>query len=352
MYRESWFCCMCRWTVVLVTVGLLGLARSGRAEESVAPAEVYQRLVDAYMAGQWANLAADLRAHVNDFAILPKGQRADLDYIFQTVTQGRPEWWARCKAGKGFHFKSVLWGRALDTEYDPDFHDITMSSQNGGISLIVGWKPEDMDNPELAEHGFTKGELNNLAIWAALGRGRGYAGLPQELLLNSDSHNRLLLARCEDFWGYLSAVYYGTPRARRWGLWLALAAYDQEKDPPSTLMAREALAAALVQEVVSHPTTYPSIQLPGSVPANGVEKTVALHINNWIETHGWTLAEDKALREVFRILAGCNDMMARTGMVTLPNKLLVALDPKVDAFNRPRRDAWLKAKLEQGKPGG
>jgi hypothetical protein len=65
-----------------------------------------------------------------------------------------------------------------------------------------------------------------------------------------------------------------------------------------------------------------------------------------------TFEEDCALRTAVKQFAGSNGTKTFTaGVVTLPNKLTVALDPKGDEKSLTERNEWIKQVVEKG-PGG
>jgi len=336
----------------ILTVALwaaLGVGHGSGVARAADAAGVYPQLVADYMAGKWDDVEAQLKTNAREIAALPPDLAADVRYIRLTLGQCHPEWWNRCKAGKKCSFMLAQWGRTCSTTFDPAVQGIQFQSTGGRVALTLGWDVKDMDNPQEAEHGFTKGEINNLSVWATLGTGVAGSTLPGDLFGN-DEARKLLLNRYLDFRGDLSGTYYGTPRARRWGLWLYLAAFMDKYARMPTVMARQALGAMMVAEVAGHPELYPSIKLPKSAAAEGAEKEVALHIKDGIEHHAWTLAEDRTLRAALKTFAEANEQVAaRTGLVKLGNGLKVALDPARDAEIRRLRDAWVKAQLEKAK---
>jgi hypothetical protein len=115
-------------------------------------------------------------------------------------------------------------------------------------------------------------------------------------------------------------------------------------------MGRKALAALFMTEVLGNPAAYPSIALPQSVPAKNAEATLALALLHTVEKNPWSFAEDNALRTAVKKFSNVNAMKTYTaGLVTLPNKLTLSLDPASDAPLQPQRDAWIKAQFDKAR---
>ena len=144
-------------------------------------------------------------------------------------------------------------------------------------------------------------------------------------------------------------LYYATPKARRWGEFLYLLAWKEMYAKMPIVNARKANGAMFLVEVLTDPSKYPSLSVPKDVPAEKTEEKLAEHYRDWIEKHGWTVAEDMALRKAIREFAAANEsaLFRTQQVVTLPNKLKIWLDPEGDESLRPRRDAWLTAQVEK-----
>jgi hypothetical protein len=267
------------------------------------------------------------------------------------VAECREPWWKQTKAGRQTPIRVSLFGRPLSVAYDPAGKGgVEMKTVGGAIVLAVSWPAADMDNPAHAEHGFSKGDLNSLSVWATLGMAQVWSQMSPQALATLTERDKLRLIRYQDFRGNLAGLYYGMPRARRWGEFLYLLMWlDKYKEMPIR-NSRKACAAMFLAEFLANPAKYPSLTLPDALPADGAEEKLAQHVRARIEKHGWTVAEDKALREALQAFAKSNDAAVyQTETVTLPNKLKVALDPEADAAFRPKRDAWLKAQFDKQK---
>ena len=338
---------------LLPAMGLAALAvafagAAGAAGPATAPAgSSHDLVVSEYLDGKWEKLEADLPA-AKDTAALSAPERADVEAIRKAMGECRPDWWKLVKAGKKVNFRPTLWGHGFAATYDPQ-------GKNGGVQInyvgseahvTVSWDAAEMDNPANAEHGFSKGELNDLAVWLNLGMAQSWLDIPIGAQANLNADAKLLFSRYLQFRSNVAGACYGNPRARRWGLWLDLAAWEEKYAKMEGVMSRRAIGAMFAAEVVGHADRYPSVHLPDSLPDQGAEEKLANELRPWIEKHGLTLAEDQSLRDALKAFAAANTAKVRqTGMVMLPNGLTVALDPEADKKQAEKRDAWLKAHL-------
>jgi hypothetical protein len=308
----------------------------------------YDAVVQPYLAGKWDELAGKLKSGAKELNALTGPRKADIAYIRQTLAESRPAWWANTKAGMKTAFRANLWGRGFDVTYDPEGKtNIQMNYTGDGVEVVVSWPAADMDNPAPAEHGFSKGTLNELNVFSILGMADAWRTVPAQTFANLGAADKTLLTRVLDLQGNLAGVYYGSPRARQWGLWLFLHSYQAQYAKMPTINARKAVAVAFLVEVLAGPSKYPSIDLPVRLEAENAEENLALAVHPCLEKHGWTLAEDRAMREALKSFAAANAGALRNGgKVTLPHGLVLSLDPDQDTVLRPKRDAWFKKQFD------
>ena len=330
---------------------LFAFAVATRAQ-TPPPVDSYQRLADSYLDGKWDEVEDMFATPGRELQAVAPAHQAELAYIRRALSEGRPAWWKRCKAGEKLAFIQTVWGRPLRATYDPNGKaSIQSSYTRNSASLTLTWPAADMDNPAHAEHGFSKGDLTALTVWTTLGMAEAFGAVPLQSQANLKEDKKLLLQQYFDFRGDVAGVYYGTPRARRWGLWLYMAMYMEKYAKMPIRTSREAVAVSFMSEVVANPARYPSIKLPASLPAEGAEETLAADLRGWIEKHGWTVAEDKSIRDAIAALATTNTRQVnQIGDVTLPNGLLFAFDPEKDKAFRQKRDVWFKTKLDAAPP--
>ena len=334
------------WLLIFLALGTVVLAQTPSLTPS--PGEPFQRLLDAYVGGKWDEVEGMFAASGRELQAIPLSQQPKVNYMRQSLSECRPEWWKRCKAGEKFAFAPNVWGRAVPTTFDPAAKSpVQWSLFRGQLSWTVAWPTKDMDSHAPAERGFSKGDVACLNVWSTLGRAEAWSAIPLEEQTNLKEDASILLMRYLDFRSTVSDVYYGTPPVRRCGLWLSLTMYVGENAASPVRSAREAVAAMFMSEVLAHPAKYPSIQLPKALPAGDVEEKLAWELMQWIGKHGWTLEEDKYLRDTFAAFAKVNARQAHLrGQVTLANGLFVALDPEKDKLLRAKRGLWFKSKLD------
>jgi hypothetical protein len=168
------------------------------------------------MAGKWDELEQTLKTHAAELDALTGQQKTDLVYIRQSLAETRPPWWKTVKAGLKTAFRATVWGRPLQLTYDPAVKGgLQMDYLNGKLAITVSWPSGDMDSAVQAEHGFSKGELNNLHVFAVLGQAATWSTLPSQSLVNLSEERKVLLGRVLDLQGNLAGVYHATPRARQ-----------------------------------------------------------------------------------------------------------------------------------------
>jgi hypothetical protein len=334
------------WLMIFLALGSAVFAQT----PTVAPAsgEPYHRLLDAYMGGKWDEVERMFSGSGRELQAIPVSERPKVNYMRESLAEGRPPWWRRSKAGEKFEFAPNVWGRVVNFTFDPGAKFPVQSSLvRGQLALTVSWPTSDMDNPAAAERGFSKGDAASFGVWSALGMAEAWSGIPVEAQSNLKEDARVLMQQYLEFRSNLTEVYYASPSARRLGLWLCLVMYVGENAGNPVRTAREAVAAMFMSEVAAHPMRYPSIQLPRALPAEGIEEKLAGALRLWIEKHGWTLAEDKFLRDSIADFAKVNGRQAHLkGQVALANGLLIALDPEKDKLLRPKRELWFKSKLD------
>lgn len=309
----------------------------------------YATLTAEYMSGNWDELQADLKATSPDSVALSPAQKADIDYIKQTLTECRPWWWIRCKQGKRTQLRATIFNLPVTALYDPQQKQgMNVRFTQDSTDVTLGWDSGDMDNPAPAEHGFSKGDLSVSAIWCTLGMTAGYLQVPYQSLINMNEADKVKLTAKLDFRGNLAAAYYSNPRSRRWWTFLSLQYFEPRYQASPIVMSREALGAMFVDELVAHRAKYPSIQLPDTVQADDAETKLALAVHGRIERHEWTFAEDKSIRQAVKQFALANQLLIRTGgPVVLPSGLQMSLDPQEDTTLRLKRDLWLVEKLSE-----
>ena len=342
-----------RLTVILL-LGALPLAAVGSAAAADAPAlsELHTALVAAYLDGKWVEAETMLTGKSKELAALTDAkEKANVTYIRQAMAECRPAWWKTCKAGQHATFQAMVWGRPTDIIYEPGAKPtMQMHLTNLKTTATIVWPAAEMDDPAIAEHGFSKGDLCDLNIWASMGTADAYSVVSVRAQAGMDEAGRLLVGLFAAFRGNLTGAYYGTPRARRWDMWLDLAAHGDQSGKAKDVMVRRAVASAFMAEVLAHPERYPSIHLPAALAADSAEEKLAAELKPAMEKHDWTLPEDRALRDAFKAMGMTNVKdVWRTGVVQLGNGQTVALDADKDADLQVKRNAWVSGAFEKAR---
>jgi hypothetical protein len=311
---------------------------------TTAAAALYGQIIDKYSAAKWDALPADL-AKTKDINGMTKDQQADVAYIRQAVTEGRPAWWETLKQGKKTNIQTKLWQKTLNATWDPALSPGTLSvsqTTSGQVFLSVNWLSAEMDSAEIAEHGFTKGDLAYVTVWGLLEDAQLYGSLQVQRLNSLDEKEQTKLRRFLSFRGAVAAAYYGTPRARRWVGFLAFDGYLPTHQTNEGFIPRRGLAVMLEEEIVAHPSKYPSLRVPRNLKAETAETALATNMMGQFERTTLTFAEDKALREAIKDFAQANTQtIYASGKVTLPSKLTLPLDPAEDGDGPTKRGTWL-----------
>jgi hypothetical protein len=317
-----------------------------RAAAPSTEPDACDKVIAQYMAGKWDGLEAAIKPIAKQPGILTASQKVDIDYITQTLAECHPAWWAPCVAGKRTQIKVSIFKVPVTAVYDPTQKPGLNADFSDDRTFTLGLVPGELGSTQQAEHGFTKGELAAGGVWSALGMASGYVQLPMSSLLDSSDAEKLKLQRVLTFRGDLAAAYYGSPRSRQWWLFLALHYYKPQYQKTPIVMSRKAIGAMFVAELAAHPTDYPSIKLPANLDADHAEDKLVAAVHDRIERHGWTLAEDKLIREAVKAFALANASALHTGgPVKLANGLQISLEPKDDVALQLKRDQWLAAEF-------
>ena len=311
--------------------------------------DAHGRIVAAYLDGKWDELDLALLTAADRIAALPAAQQDDVACIRAAREECHPPWWNLCKAGNKVAFRPNVWGKTLNVTYVPDGQrGVQAQYHNADASFTVTWPAADMDNLAIFDHSFTKADANATEVWTSLGTARVWSQTSGRMLAGMGEKEKLKMSRRQDFRSNLTALYYGSPKSRRWSLLVDLLTWSEKEYADLPIAgSRKAIGAMFLAEVLTDPAKYPSLPLPETLEADGAEEKLARHYRHVIDRQGWTLAEDRSLRAALKKLGAANDAnVYQTEKVTLANKLAVSVDPAADAPLREKRDAWLKERFD------
>lgn len=342
---------------VSLAVGLCLLAPGSAATVRAADAgDLYARITDAYMTGKFDDLHGALREAGTRMKDLTAEQKTDVLYVRRALVECRPAWWARCKKGQNVRIRQGIWGKTVNMNYDPKGKGgVQMKTGRGGTAFTVSWKPDDMDSTARGMYGYLKGDMACVNIWSNLTTAKIWAGLSLQTLGRMDDRDKLRLNRYLSFRSNLTTLYHCTPPGRRYALHIYFASFYYDKWGKGPVSgARRAVCAMVMGEILKDPSRYPSLKLPRDLGADGAEEALGKHYKHAIKRSAtWTIAEDRRFRESLKPFAAANGKSVfRTEKVTLPNKLVFAIDAKADEAYRPKRDAWVKRQFDKAKGGG
>ncbi len=327
----------------------LHAATPAATTQSTPAADLHKKFTDLFMEGQWDDLERDLAA-AKEIPGLSPAQKSDLTYIRKSLADARQPWRKQAKLGKTFNFKPVVWGRPLIASFDPTAKaSVQMNFTNAQAFATLMWPSADMDSTAPAEHGFTKGELCDLGLWSSLSMADAWSNIPLQTMAALNEPGRTQMQRYLDFRSCVGGLFHALPRARLLGLGQHSASFMNGQATNPTINARRAIGAMLIVEVLTHPDKYPTLQ-PSAEKDDWNEEAVALHFKDLIEKSRaqWSFAEDKSIREAILKFATPNEaLVLKTGKVTLPNNLPVALDPEQDKPLQEKRTAWIKTQMEK-----
>ena len=219
---------------------------------------LYQQIVDAYLDGKWDEVELGLLAPPEKFATLNARELEDIAYIRLAREECHPPWWNLCKVGQKVQFRPVVWGKTLNVTYVPEGQrGVQAQYHNADVSFTATWLAAEMDSPAPFEHGFTKGELNAVEVWAMLGTARVWSQTSGRMLAGLGEKEKLRMTRREDLRSDLTAGLLRLPQNRSRSLLVDLMSWTDKKyaDLP-VAGSRKAVGAMFLAEVLADPANY------------------------------------------------------------------------------------------------
>jgi hypothetical protein len=338
--------------LLVAALGLLAPGPAGAARAAEA-GDLYARIADAYMMGRFDELDEALREAGKRMGELTAEQKAGVLYVRKALAECRPAWWALSKKGRKTPVRQKLWGKTLYATYDPAGKGgFQLSPGQLGTVITVSWKPEEMDSTAKGMYGYLQGDMTCVNVWSNLAMAAVWNKLSQQALARTSERDKLRLNRYVSFRANLATLYHCTPPGRRYALHIYFASFFYDNWGKSPLAgSRRAVCAMAMGEILADPSRYRSLKLPKSLRADGAEEALGQHYKHAIKrTAAWTLAEDRRFRESLKPFAAANDHgVYKAEKVTLPNKLVFAIDVDADKAYRPQRDAWVKRQFDKAK---
>jgi hypothetical protein len=319
--------------------------------------ETYNAVVTAYMNSNWDAMNEAQKSASRYATYMTPQQRADLTYIRQTAGDYRPPWWKACKSTTPTKIRATIWGRGIVCNYLPaDKPSISGQIDGQHTEVTVSWNPSYVDSTEqekgrlAEEHGLTLGDQGEVIVWRQLGHSYITVSLPGATLLAMYKENQHLYQHLQSFLAELTSMYHCSPKARRTAMLIhGSTLHDPQGAAEASVRSCRAISALFLSIVLAEPGKWPSIKLPPSVPEDSIEKTVGAYVYSNVEPT-WTLNEDRAFREALKEFFHANGERAlkQKGKLILPNKMTFMLMEPDDRALEPKRDAWVKERLQKG----
>jgi hypothetical protein len=333
-----------------------------RDPNAKAAAESYDKMVAAYMKGDWAALGDELKSVDKLLRFMTPAQRLDVKYVRDSAAEYRPAWWSECRKTSNVSFGAKIWGKGFTANYMPSEApgvEMPVGEKDGKLVVVVSWKPSLVDSPKAADgylakrFGLTRGDLGEAMVWHELGHNYISLGLPLNAVKELYTNYSLLFGHLQEFYADMTALYHASPKARL--ATLLIRADDIEEDREDEGHGRSAMAigSLILANVLADPAKWPSVHLPPAVPDKEVERLTTLYAYEHLDAN-WTLGEDRALRDLVQkfIFVKGEAVLRGRGDVQLPNNLSYKLMATDDRDSQKKRDAWVAAQLKKAIDSG
>jgi opacity protein-like surface antigen len=327
-----------------------------------AAQESYSKILAAYMKSDWDVMNEELKVSGKHTAFLTPAQRGDISYIRTTAPEYRPSWWAEGKKTSNVSFGAKIWGKTFTANYMPSEEfgmEMPVGEKNGQLLVVVSWKPSLLDNPKEVQvylgksWGLTRGDLGESMMWHELGH--NYISLSLTLAQVKDlyENHSLLYSHLQEFYADMTSLYHCSPHARLVTLMIRIDSIDMDSEDEAHTRAGRAIGSLLLSTFLAEPAKWPSIHFPAAVPDKEIERKTMLYVYQHLDP-AWSLAEDKALRELVQkfIMTKGDSVLRSRGEVPLANNLSYKLMVSEDRDLQKKRDTWVAAQLKKAIDAG
>ncbi len=332
--------------------GQAGQARAAAGAAGTSD-QWYDDLVRSYLDCDWAKLTpmlGDSRRHMRG---LKADQRADVLYIREALAECRPPWWKYCQSTRPTQFPASIWGKRFVANFKPaDKGSVSGDVDGNRIAVTLSWDPSALASQEAIwgpvgeQYGIVRCHDAEFDVWRNLGYNYLLVTVPAPALVKMHTEQEFLYNHLQDFFARMTALYYSSPRARLAGLIKGGLVLDAQGVAESTKRSHYAISVVVMNHVLEDPGKWPSFSLPLEKARKDPELTVVKYL---LENLGenWTLAEDRALREIVGdFMRATGGHVYRTGgEVPLPNGHAIKLIRLEDTALQQRRDEWIVKKL-------
>jgi hypothetical protein len=326
----------------------------------------YDQLLGAYMKANWPEFVDLYKQFPKMRLQLAPNQRSDALYMRNTAEEFRPGWWKHTQSTKNKSFQAEIWGRRFIANYVPsETIGATRSLLDMGrkkVQVIVSWRPTYVDNPkpysndnsfhvfipEAKNYDFTFGTMGEVIVWHELGHNYITLNLPMKHLYTLYREYVYLFSHLQEFYADLTALYHASPPGRLFAMKLRLMnMVDYDETDVHTRGCAHAVGALLLAKILSEPDKWPSFHFPGKVPEKDIEQMTIFYLYRHVDS-GWTLAEDRRLREFINkwVRSKGASALRKRGKILLPNGQAMNILAGEDRQLQRKRDQWIQRKLE------
>ena len=325
------------------------------AEARQAAQDCYDQIVTAYLDSDWAKTDQALAGYGKHSLRMTPEQKKDIAYLRTTMPEYRPTWWKYCRSTSNTTFRAKNWGKMTTVRFVPAEKNTWQASiEHGRLTMKLSWNPKFVDNTDpmtgnLAEmHGFQMRHLGEVMVWHQLGYDFMPTALPASQVTALYNGHKMLFDHLQEFYAWSTAMYHASPKARRLSMIVQLDAL-RGKSSEADKRGAIALGALIVSEILAEPEKWPSVRFQGKAAEKDAELHAIIHIYERITTD-WTLAEDRALRDLIGTYFRKNaaNVLRKKGEVPLLRRgLCVKLVEADDLEWRPKREAWIAARIAE-----
>jgi len=316
----------------------------------------YLKIMQCYKSGDLSRVPDEIKKITRLKPYLPRSAQADLAYIPRTLKMYRPAWWRNTRSSSNVTFQATLWGRRVTANYVPSdmFGGMAPVDVRGGkLVSIVSWRPSMIDNPKPAggylaqRHKLAKAAMGEAIAWHELGHNYIASFLPlNHVMILYENHSKLYF-HLQEFYADMTSLYHSSPGGRLALIFTRLDELYEYDESEEHGRAAHAIGALVLANVLTSPTKWPSLHFPHKVPEKDIELSAIRYMYEHIDTN-WTITEDNALRLMLKRFIAANGakVLRSKGMVALPSRIPIMLMVSDDRKHQPKRDQWVKKKLE------
>ena len=333
------------------------------------PQEIWRdNLYKAYLKADWPTFdRLAKKSHKNMRKLKSKDKRT-IKYIRGAARVHRPKWWKNCRSTCNKSFKVKIWKKKFVANYVPTgmlgMQGVFIDPDDGKLKVVVTWRPTYVDSRKkftneamedaygmwvygAEKHGFKMGTMAETVAWHELGHNYVSISLPQAHVIRLYNNYESLYTHLQELYADVTALYHASTPSRLFTLMFrgdGLRNYDEME---CHTRAAHAIGAIILSKVLEQPEKWPSLHFPGKIPEEDVERKTIIYMYRHIDPN-WTVQEDMTFRKfIEKWIRSKGDAALRSkGKLTLPNKKIFWIMASDDRDEQPKRDAWVKKKLE------